>query len=346
MEIKITKSDLYLIALFLAIAIPITIVSSDYDQGWAEPITDTIIYCFFALGLTYIIVYKLFPIYFPKQQIIKLFLITIPVLMVAGIIELFLYEFSSRGLLIDSETYSNINWSAFWGNFKQIGIYTGGIASSSQNAGILIGMLLGKKFYESQISLQKKEKEKKESELRLLKSQMDPHFLFNNLNTIDSLIDTKPEIAKTYLNKLSQLYRYLIRTKDDEVVPLEEELEFVRNYIFLLEQRYGSAYAFEINSKINLADRLIPPGALQTLLENVVKHNQGQAAEPVLTEIMIKEDVIEVINNLKLKKQKQDSYGVGLTNLTARYKLLSDIPLIMETTDHFKVTLPNLKAVS
>ncbi len=192
----------------------------------------------------------------------------------------------------------------------------------------------------------KEKKKKKESELRFLKSQVDPHFLFNNLNTVDSLIDTNPEGAKVYINRLSNLYRYLTRTKDDEVVPLEEELEFVNNYIYLMEQRYGAAYTFEIQNSIDISDLLIPPGALQTLLENVIKHNNGSEGKPVRTEILIKEENISVRNNLSLKKTIKDSYGVGLTNLKARYKLLSDKAVSINEDSHFEVMLPNLKSLS
>lgn len=346
MNIKLTKSDLYLIGLFFLIAIPVTFSGYDYSQGLFEPVLDTLIYCVFALALTYVIVYKLFPIYFPKKQIVRLFLWTVPILMIAGMIEVIMYELVEQGFLSSFDAFSKINWLKVIGNFKKPELLAWGIISSSENAGILIGMLLGKKFYDSQLSLQEKEKEKKESELRLLKSQMDPHFLFNNLNTIDSLIDSKPEVAKIYLNKLSQLYRYLIRTKDDEVVPLEEEITFAKNYIYLLEQRYGSAYVFEIIPNANIGDKLIPPGALQTLLENVVKHNEGQTVDPISTKIIIEEKEIKITNNLKLKKAKQDSYGIGLSNLKARYKQLSDEPIRITTDDHYSVSLPNLLALS
>jgi len=339
MDIKLTRSDCYLILLFLIIAVPVTFSGYDYSKGLFQPIADTIIYTVFTLSVSYIVVYKLFPIYFPKQQIVKLFALTVPVMMVAGVIEILLYEF------VEAESLAKISWSKVVENLKKPTLWFWGISYSSQNTGILIGILLGKKFYEAQLSLQEKEKEKRESELRLLKSQVDPHFLFNNLNTIDSLIDTKPDIAKTYLNKLSQLYRYLIRTKDDEVVPIEDELTFAKNYIYLLEQRYGQAYTFEINITGDLDTMLIPPGALQTLLENVVKHNHGDNSAPIHTAITIQPNEITVSNNINLKKTKRESYGIGLSNLKSRYKLLSDDPMKINSGQQFTVSLPNLKAI-
>lgn len=260
--------------------------------------------------------------------------------MVVGIIEILAYRSIEKRSFSDLPLDKLIPW------LLKPSTWVWGISTSTQNAGILVGILLGKKFYEAQLTLQKSEKEKKESELRLLKSQVDPHFLFNNLNTIDSLIDSNPTVAKKYLNKLSQLYRYLIRTKDDEVVPLEEELEFAKNYIYLLEQRFGSAYAFEIKKNCGIDNLLIPPGALQTLLENVVKHNLASAEEPISTQIEISEKNIQVSNNVKLKKTVKDSYGVGLNNLKTRYRLLSEKEIEVDKGSSFSITLPTLKAIA
>ena len=168
-----------------------------------------------------------------------------------------------------------------------INLITWGISSSTQNAGILIGILLGKKFYEAQLELEKKEMQKRENELRLLKSQIDPHFLFNNLNTVDALIDSDPKAAKEYLNQLSQIYRYLIRTKDDEIVSTAIEMEFAESYMHLIEKRYGSAYQFNVIKSEATTETYIPPGALQTVIENVVKHNSASEEDPIITDINI-----------------------------------------------------------
>lgn len=206
--------------------------------------------------------------------------------------------------------------------------------------------LLGKKLYEAQLNFIQLEKEKKESELLRLSSQIDPHFLFNNLNTIDSLIDTNPVAAKTYLNKLAQLYRYLISTKDQEVVELEEEIEFAQNYIYLIQSRFGNAFQFEVNTiGMNKELIFIPPGALQTLLENIVKHNQPRPNQPVKSSISLKENTIEVRNNLSIKTENVDSTGTGLANLKARYKLLVDKEINITTNDYFTVALPLIKQV-
>lgn len=331
MDIRLTKSDLYIIALFFGIGIPVTFSGYDYSKGLTEPSLDTIIYVVVTFALAYIIVYKFFPKYFPEGKIITLFFWTVILMMLVGVLEILAYE------LVEKNPIKYL--------FKRYELWFWGISTSAQNAGILIGILLGKKFYEAQVELQTREKEKKENELMLLKSQIDPHFLFNNLNTVDALIDSDPQRAKIYVNRLSKLYRYLIRTKDDEVVSLEDELSFAKDYMYLLEQRFGDTFKFEIIQNVTDDSYLIPPGVLQTLLENVVKHNQGEPAKPIKTIIEINKENIEVRNNIKLKNSKKDSFGIGLTNLKARYALLCDEKIKIESDVDFSVLLPIIKSV-
>lgn len=213
-----------------------------------------------------------------------------------------------------------------------------------QKAGVLATVLAGKQFYETQQRLLLSEKERTEAELRHLKAQIDPHFLFNNLNVLGSLIERNPEQASAYLHRFSALYRYLIRYKDDDVVPLADELAFVTDYRYLIGQRFGRAYVFI--EEITVADSLtvfVPPGSIQTLLENAVKHNQGDEQNPLLIELIINEQTITVRNDLRPKLTPADSTGTGLTNLRARYKLLSDQPITIEQNAvEFVVTLPLL----
>jgi len=331
MNLKFTKSDFYILVIFYLMAIPISLYGMDYSEGWTIPVATTFIYMIFSIISLYVIVYVLFQKFFPEKKLAALLITVVTFMVLLGSAEIWVYRW-----LNDSEGTIH---SLF--PFVMIAL-----ESTLENSGILLGIFLGKKFYDVQLDLQAKESEKKESELRLLKSQMDPHFLFNNLNTIDSLIDTNPQVAKTYLNKLSKLYRYLVRTKDDEVVSLEEELEFTENYIYLLEQRFGEAYIFNMSNKHKFEDLFIPPGALQTLIENIVKHNQGSSAVPIITEISIDENRVSVINNLILKKRKRDSFGVGLKNLKKRYKFLTDEPVIIASDENYRVSIPILKAVN
>jgi two-component system LytT family sensor kinase len=144
------------------------------------------------------------------------------------------------------------------------------------------------------------EKQRKENNLKLLRSQIDPHFLFNNLNTLDFLIDSNPEKAKEYISRLPLIYRYLIKTKDAEVMELANEIELAKNYIFLIQTRFGNDYEFNIEKNISLADKFIPTGALQNLLENVVKHNKYDGTKSIKTTIQINEGWL-IITNTKSK---------------------------------------------
>ncbi len=332
MHTKPSSSDWYIIGLFFLIAIPVTFSGYDYATELNEAILDTIVYTVFTFVVSYIIVYIFFPRYFPDRQILRLFFYTLLLMVVAGTLEIIGYQMAD----------GNKQWYRLFRNYN---FPFWAISSSAQNAGIMVGILLGKKFYDAQIEIQKREKEKKESELRLLKSQVDPHFLFNNLNTVDSLIDKDPKIAKQYINHLSQLYRYLIQTKDDEVVPLVEEIEFAKNYIFLIEKRFGSAYQFRLADYQDRDDMLIPPGAIQTALENVVKHNSAQA-EQIVTDISIDKDYITIRNNIVEKEKRNPSTGTGLSNLMKRYSLLTDKEIKITKEEDFSIELPLIKMLT
>jgi len=202
-------------------------------------------------------------------------------------------------------------------------------------------LLLTKKFYEGQTQLFKAEKQQKENELKLLRSQIDPHFLFNNLNTLDSLIDSDAEKAKEYINRLSLIYRYLIKTKDAEVMELSEEIELVKNYIFLINTRFGPDYEFQIDINTSINNKFIPTGAIQTLLENVVKHNKSENKTPIKTTITINKGWLIITNSKSNTNTNQESFGTGLENLRARYKLLSDQQIQIHNMDtKFEVFIP------
>lgn len=235
----------------------------------------------------------------------------------------------------------NGEWNKFpkWYNLLIKGVY-----KSSDNVGLIFGIILTKKFYQGQAQLFNVQKQQKENELKLLRSQIDPHFLFNNLNTLDALIDSDTEKAKEYINRLSLIYRYLIRTKDAEVMELSNEIEFAENYIFLIQTRFGTDYDFQIKRNAILTDKFIPTGALLVLLENVVKHNKVNTKKYITTSIEIGEDWLTVINAKSNNSSDHESFGTGLKNLRTRYKLLSDTNInIIDSEDEFEVTIPIIR---
>jgi len=235
-------------------------------------------------------------------------------------------------------------WSAGndWANFpKSFNLIFKTIDSGADSVGFPLGILLTKKFYEGQTQIFKIEKQQKENELKLLRSQIDPHFLFNNLNTLDSLIDSNTQKAKEYINRLALIYRYLIKTKDAEVMELSEEIELAENYFFLIETRFGADYEFNIEQKTTIRDKFIPTGAIQVLLENVVKHNKSHQQTAIKTTIIIRDNWIIITNTKSKITSNQESFGTGLENLKARYKLLSDQQIqIHNTNKKFEVFIP------
>ena len=217
----------------------------------------------------------------------------------------------------------------------------GGVIYQAQSLGILLSILAMKKFYLSQQDILNLEKVNAESNLKVLSNQIAPHFLFNNLNVLQSLIQSNPDKATEFVKHLSAIYRYLIKHKDEEVVNVQEELNFADDYIYLLNQRFGKAYVFktEINNKIALT-KLVPSCCLQALLENIVKHNQGNEQNPLITSIIINENEIIISNEMRPKINQNDFSGTGLQNLNERYQLLSNQSVLTKKNGKFEVVLP------
>lgn len=218
------------------------------------------------------------------------------------------------------------------------------------NFGSIVGLclfLIGKQYYESKNQVMQLQKEKKESELQLLRAQIDPHFLFNNLNILDILINIDPKKASRYTKRLSSLYRYMIRHKDQDVVSLKEEWQFSEDYIYLLEQRFDELFLFEneLNER-DLDSYFIPPASMQTLLENIVKHNIALPEQPIRVSIYLHYDFLCVKNDRRPKEKVKDSTGMGLNNLKKRIKLLTDQKVIIEQkAESFLVKVPLVKLV-
>jgi two-component system, LytTR family, sensor kinase len=187
-----------------------------------------------------------------------------------------------------------------------------------------------------------------EMQLKLLQQKVDPHFLFNNLNVLSSLIEKNPEAASEFVTHFTRLYRYILQHRDAEIVPLDEELAFTKDYIYLVEQRFGQAYRFGVSlAQEQARDRLIIPTALQGLIENAVKHNEGSARAPLPISIAVDGDYLMVSNHLRPKPSASYSAGTGLANLRARYRLLTDKPVeISREAEIFAVRIPLLKVVN
>ena len=175
-----------------------------------------------------------------------------------------------------------------------------------------------------------------------LKQQVNPHFLFNSLNILDCLVcEEKSEEASTYIHKLANIYRYMIKSEDEELVPLREELEFVQLYIDLLLVRFPEGFKVEINVPERLMSRYVLPCSLQLLIENATKHNAVRTATPLIIKLEADENHVWVSNNIVPKFGKVESTGLGLKYLKQQYLDLSGKSIdIVHTETEFKITLP------
>ena len=198
--------------------------------------------------------------------------------------------------------------------------------------------LTEKKVKEQQI-VAKTETAKYES----LKSQIDPHFLFNSLNVLTSLIGENPKQAEKFTTKLSKVYRYVLEQKSKDLIDLDEELLFAKTYMELLKMRFENAVTFEIPEKSSNPELKIIPLSLQLLLENSIKHNVVSEGNPLTVKIEEKEGYLIVTNNFNPKSVLEKGTKVGLQNIVDRYHLLTLKKVeITKTSESFTVKLPLL----
>lgn len=207
-------------------------------------------------------------------------------------------------------------------------------------------IMLGRSFLlswrESAINEERLKRENIQSRFESLKSQVNPHFLFNSLNVLTELVYLNQDKAVDFIHQLSAVYRYVLENRENEVVALEEELSFLEKFFFLQKIRFQEGLEMEI--EVQSKDSQLPPMALQLLVENAIKHNVVSEEDPLHICIREKEGYLEVSNNLQLKQLHEASSGVGLANIRERYEYLTEKPVhITQTDHHFTVRLPLLK---
>lgn len=189
----------------------------------------------------------------------------------------------------------------------------------------------------------KHEREQLELQYELLKTQLSPHYLFNSLNTISSLLDDSSEQAEQFIRRLVQSYQYLIASQDKKLVTVEEELAFVRAYLFLQKVRFGNALTHTISIGANKFSANIPPLTIQLLVENAIKHNDFSELDPM--EIVIQEEegnYICVTNENRGIVDEAASLQVGLANIQKRYVFFTDLPVRIVNDKLFSVSVPLL----
>ena len=180
---------------------------------------------------------------------------------------------------------------------------------------------------------EKLQKEYAKSQMLGLKSQIAPHFLFNSLNTLSSLIQEDPEEAETFLNEMSKVYRHLLRNTEEYLVTLDTELSFIKSYTYLLKARYGEGFQVNINVAPGLRQHLLPPLTLQMIIENIITQNTISKREPLQIAISASPRSLTVTNTIFTKLNAGSDRDAGLENISAKYQLLSQKGLTIATSE-------------
>lgn len=200
-----------------------------------------------------------------------------------------------------------------------------------------------KAYQENKVKEQKVIAGTASAQFESLKNQIDPHFLFNSLNVLSSLIEENPENAQKFTTSLSKIYRYVLEQKDKELVPVAEELAFAKTYMNLLKMRFENSITFELPEDFTNEEAKVVPLSLQLLLENCIKHNVVSESKPLHIKINIENNQLVVENNLQKKEVLSDRKGVGLQNIVNRYAILTQRKVLVEETEKsFKIRVPIL----
>lgn len=194
-------------------------------------------------------------------------------------------------------------------------------------------------------ALLKQQKIALQSQLDMLKSQIDTHFMFNNFSILAELIEENQVSAGKFLANLSKVYRYVIQNMKRHKIPISDEIVFLDAYLYLIEMRYEGAVVVNVGHDVRIADGSIPPACLQLLVENAIKHNRHSAEEPLRIDIRREGDYISVSNPVApLLSGAGSSTGIGQKNIAERYSLLSDRQMVVSSSNRrYTVKLPILE---
>ncbi len=224
---------------------------------------------------------------------------------------------------------------------ESLGYYTFGFTISVIITAIFYFLYYYKQKQDNRVKEQKIIAGVASAQFDALKNQLDPHFLFNSLNVLTSLIEENPEAATRFTTALSKVYRYVLEQKNKELVTIEEEIKFANLYMSLLKMRFEDSIVFTTPAVLKNPEGKVVPLALQLLLENAVKHNQVTPSKKLYITITEDDGVLTVTNNLQTKQTLKESTGVGLKNIKQRYAILtSEIVKIDHSADTFKISIP------
>lgn len=265
-----------------------------------------------------------------KKNVIKRILIQFPIAIVEGILVTPIIVIPA-GLIFSMEYdfQTNINNAYYMIMFS-----------------FFLMVILEALIYFNESSLAKQEAENLEKELsqirfEVLKSQINPHFMFNSLNVLSGLIDSDIKKAQQFIDEFSHVYRYVLETIEQPVISLEKELDFMRSYLFLQQIRYGDMLSYSVNIPAHLLKSVLPPLSLQVVLENAIKHNIINRSKPLRIDIYHADFSLVVKNNIQPKISSGKSTGLGLKNLVKRYALIGPVePVFSIENNDYIAKLP------
>ena len=256
------------------------------------------------------------------------FLISLLVIFVLHVFEEVIVDHKSFKIFLENENPSNYIFSIILTFIISLSLYA---------------FYFYKAYNENRVKEQKIIAGTANAKFESLKNQIDPHFLFNSLNVLSSLIEENPENAQRFTTSLSKIYRYVLEQKDKELVSVEEELAFAKTYMNLLKMRFENSLFYELPTSIIDPDAKVVPLSLQLLLENTVKHNVVSEKRPLHSRISIQGNYLMVENDYQKKEVLQDRQGVGLQNIINRYGIITNRKVLIEQNQKvFSVKLPIL----
>jgi len=348
--VKNSKKNYFLITLLLSVAIAIMIhfqrfadiLFGDGDGphggrffvsishlGWEFLITMVVAFLMFTLNY-----YILKPL--DKHAKVRALKIIIAVLLTLVSVFVLNHLFFTLLNMVDPEPRSRGYHDGFnYGNFFVSGLVIGCI--------FIIRLINQKQSV--QIENETLKSEALKSQFESLKNQLSPHFLFNSLTALKTLINETPSVAQDYVNNLSKALRYTLQSNEKQLVSLREEMEFTESYLFLIKMRFGSNLSVVVETDEKYSDYTLPPLTIQTLVENAVKHNEVSKRKPLALTIKTTDiATLVVLNGIQEKITNESGTGIGLTNLSRQFQLLigKDISVSNENNE-FRVEIPLIK---
>ena len=265
----------------------------------------------------------------PLKRLIAQFLITIGYSFCIIVITIFATGYFSHQKITSNFFFDQ---ASFMAKVAFLFVFVGSLLSNT--------VLFFKNWKESAVQQEKLKREQLALQYETLKSQVNPHFLFNNLNSLTSLINSNPAKATDFVKKLSEVYRYVLDQKNHEFVSLSDELKFVESYVYLHKIRFGENLQVQI--EIKPKQYKVIPLSVQLLVENAIKHNEISDQKPLSIRIYEKNEYLVVENKLQ-KKSGSEGSGTGLQNISARYGFFSDRKVIIGfNTENYRVSIPLL----